>query len=325
MRKIGMIGVLSNPVKSTKSHNGGWTLAMKSLLSNIFKSDVEVLTEKDDWNEYNVLIINEGINYKEGKYNFFGGVQEVVKTRLKMISEFKGDLFCINEFINYADVCQKRKELIDFRDLEFRSPNIIDVNGVSSKVILGDSHSLSVYKPGYGIYRNDGKTLNGFLKAGISSYLKEIAHNYSDVIEELVFYAGNIDARFHFHRFGGLDCIDPLINKLEKQLLELNLNKISVCQLLPIEDEVRKIPKTGQYKGENFYGTKEERTKYVKYFNFRLKEMAQRNGFELLTWDFDYDQGLSFDNMELRQSVHLRPTSYMFANELIKNKQKTLF
>lgn len=325
MRKVGMIGVLSNPVKSTKSHNGGWTLAMKSLLSNIFKTDVEVLNEKDDWNNYDTLVINEGINYKEGKYNFFGGVQEVVKTRLKKMSEFKGDLFCINEFIDYSDVCQRRKELIDLRGLEFKTPNVIDTNGVSSKLILGDSHSLSIYKPGYGISRNDGKTLNGFLNIGLKSYLREVSHNFSNTISELVFYAGNIDVRFHFDRFGGLHCIDALIEELEKQLIELELDKITLCQLIPIEDESRKIPKSGQYKGQSFFGSRDIRAKYVKYFNFRLKEMAQRNNFELLKWDFNYDEELSFDDMELRQSVHLRPTSYMFANELIQDNQKTLF
>ena len=40
--KKGIVGVVSNPVRSLNSHNGGWTLVLKSIL------DADILTEKDD-------------------------------------------------------------------------------------------------------------------------------------------------------------------------------------------------------------------------------------------------------------------------------------
>jgi len=184
MRAI--VGVVSNPVTSLNSHNGGWTLALKSILK------ADVLTEKDDWNAYDELILSEGINYREGVFNFFGGVQDNVFVRLSKLNEFKGKVFCVNEMIDYNVVCKKRKELKGLSCNKI--PKIIDLKLISNKLILGDSHTVSVYRPGYAINRNDGKTLNGFLNIGLKNYI-------TSNIEELVFYAGNIDVRFHINRF----------------------------------------------------------------------------------------------------------------------------
>ena len=70
MNKKAIVGLVSNPAKSLNSHNGGWTLVLRHILK------ADVLTEKDDWDQYDELILSEGINYKEGIFNFFGGVQD---------------------------------------------------------------------------------------------------------------------------------------------------------------------------------------------------------------------------------------------------------
>lgn len=316
-KKVGMIGVISNPVKSLNSHNGGWTYVCKSIIDEFFNCEIDILNEKDDWERYDILIINEGVNYKQGVYNFFGGVSEGVKIRLNKLNSFKGELFCINEDIDYNDVCLKRKELIDFRNISFKKPNIFELSNCFNKLILGDSHSISVYKPGYSISRNDGKTLHGFLNEGISNYVE----SYTD---ELVFYAGNIDVRFHISRYG-IKSIDSMILELEKQLKELNLRKITLVHLLPIENESRKIPGTGKYKGNNFNGTRLERLDMVVYFNKMIDIIANKNGWNVIKWDFDYNKELNFDNMEAKQSVHLRPTSYKFASRFINLPINTLF
>ncbi len=300
--KKAIVGLVSNPAKSLNSHNGGWTLVLK----NIFKADV--LTEKDDWDNYNELILSEGINYKEGVFNFFGGVQDSFYIKLKKLNSFQGKVYCINEMIDYNVVCKKRKDL---KGLSCnKMPKIINIKNFNNKLILGDSHTVSVYKPGYSINRNDGKTLNGFLKIGLNNYI-------SKNITDLIFYAGNIDIRFHIHRFKGRETVVNLIRELFVQLNNLNINKITLVSLLPIEDESRKIPGTGLYKGKPFFGTKEDRTYYAKEYNKLLKRGALHYGYDLIEWDFNYDDGLSFDDMESRQSVHLRPKSYKFINELL--------
>ena len=299
--KKGIVGVVINPVRSLNSHNGGWTLVLKSIL------DADILTEKDDWNKYEELILSEGINYKEGKFNFFGGVQDSFYIRLNKLNDFKGKVYCINEMIDYNVVCKKRKELKGLSCNKL--PEILYTKKHNNKLILGDSHSVSVYRPGYSIHRIDGKTLNGFLKIGLHNFIKKDT-------SELVFYAGNIDVRFHIHRFGGRKAVVDLIRELFVQLQKLNLNKITLVSLLPIEDESRKIPGTGLYKDKPFFGTKEERTYYVNEFNALLKRGANHYNYNLIEWDFNYEDGLSFDEMESRQSVHLKPKSYKYIKQL---------
>jgi len=311
-----MIGVISNPVKSLNSHNGGWTYVSKSIIDEFFNCEIDILNEKDNWDSYDTLIVNEGVNFKSGTYNFFGGVNESTIKRLNKFKEFKGDLFSINELIDYNDMCKKRKELKDFNDV-LRIPNVIELSNCFNKLILGDSHSISIYKPGYSISRNDGKTLHGFLKDGISNYVESLT-------EELVFYAGNIDIRFHICRYGLTSIVDMILD-LERQLKDLKMKKITLVELLPIENENRKIPGTGKYKGQNFNGSSEERLEMVLFFNKMLNIMANNNKWNVLKWNFDYEKELNFNDMEAKQSVHLRPTSYMFANELIKTQTNTLF
>ena len=94
--------------------------------------------------------------------------------------------------------------------------------------------------------------------------------------------------------------------------------ELQLLHLIPIENESRKIPGTGLYKGKGFYGTQEERTGYVKIFNSGLDLIAEKLGFNVAKWDsLNYDE-LSFDDMESRQSVHIRPSSYMNASKIIK-------
>jgi len=296
-----IVGLVSNPVKSLNSHNGGWTLLIKNMLV------ADILTEKDDWDKYDELILSEGINYKEGVFNFFGGVQDSFYIKLNKLNKYKGKVYCINEMIDYNVVCNKRKELLGLSCNKI--PEIINLKYLSNKLILGDSHTVSVFKPGYTIDRNDGKTLNGFLKIGLKKYIP-------DNINDLIFYAGNIDIRFHIHRFKGRETVVDLIRELFKQLEDLNIDNITLVSLLPIEDESRKLPGTGLYKDKPFFGSKEDRTYYVKEFNRLLKRGCNHYGYNLIEWDFNYDDGLSFDDMESRQSVHLRPKSYKYINQL---------
>lgn len=305
--KIGMIGIVNKLSIRNSSHNAGWTYVSRSALQTKFKNNVEILDNSSDYENYDILVINEGVNYKENVFNFFGGVQQSQIDSLIKFSNFKGKLYCVDYAVDYNILIAKRKELKHL-DIVFRKPEIINLNSVSNKLVLGDSHSLSVYNKNYGISRNDGKTLHGFLKTGLKNFVNQS-------IDDLIFYAGNIDIRFHLHEYGK-NGIDELILELEKQLIDLNLKYVSLVKLLPIEDESRKLPGTGLYKGQPFYGTKQLRSELVYYFNQKLDDICNKNNWNILSWNFDY-KNFSFDLMEAKQSVHLRPSSYMFINQFI--------
>ncbi len=319
-KKLGIVGVLSNPAKRDTSHNGGWTYVLKAITEH-WGRDVSVMTEKDDWNNCDELLLNEGVNYKEGVYNLFGGVNESLLTRLAKLNEFKGEIFCLGEHIDYVDLCEKRD--IDFKFT--KEITYLDPKYLGNKLVYGDSHSISVFKPGLAISRNDGATLHGMLETGLRKLIPS-------GLKELTFYAGNIDVRHHLCRYWtegtSSEFIKPMIDKLEQQLLDLEIDQINLVCLLPIENESRKIPGTGMYKGTPYYGSFAKRSELVSAFNSMIFHICYKNNWTPLSWPcgFKNNEGeLRFEVMEARQSVHLAPKSYMFADELLFRKQLNLF
>lgn len=315
MKKVGMLGVLTNLGTRLYSHNAGWTYVTRSILSERLSYDVDIVSNTDDFDKYDALIINEGANFKPGVFNFFGGVQDRQIDALKKFSAYKGDVLYLNDFADYTIPCKKRKDLSDYSDLTFPKGRVIDITKYGNSVIVGDSHSISAFEPGRTINRLDGKTLNGALKIGLKNLIP--TKDQKDV----QFYFGNIDVRFHFNRFGGVDAIHEIFKKYEDQLTDLKKQgyNITLTHLIPVEDESRKIPGTGKYLGENFFGSQTKRLEYVKHFNNLIEQTAKSLDLKVARWNnLDYD-GLSFNDMESRQSVHIRPSSYMHASKFINN------
>lgn len=292
------IGIMNNPAKGLNSHSAGWNNIVRELID----VNSKILTEQDDWSLYDTLIINHGVNFKQGSYNVIGGIGEEVFLRInKLISFIKSggkvlsiDGFDINEFIN------KRKLDIDF---------YFDIKQIElpkkDKLIIGDSHSISIWPDNsYGISRNDGKTLYGFLK---------------DPIKADWYYFGNIDIRFHLCRQK-----DPVAATVELVNRYIDLckkyNAKATC-LLPVEMEDRKIPNSGKYKGQNFFGSRNLRLSLVHIFNRYLVA----SGIDVHKWPNEWYDNIEFyqnEVMEPKQSVHIRPKYYV--NKLNQNNQLTL-
>lgn len=296
--KTGIIGILNNPATSMNSHSAG----MVDIVSKLF--DAEVLTEKDDWDQYDYLIIYHGVNFKPGSFNIIGGINNEVLIRSKKLHDFKGDVLSLDGFqLNQFSIKRKIHEFDDFRS--FKEISIPD----RDNLVIGDSHSISVWPDEtYTISRNDGKTLHGFLKQerDLSQY------------KNIIFYFGNIDLRFHLARQSNpVQATKDLFNKYCEYASKYNS---TITHLLPVEDESRKIPKSGQYKGQNFFGSIELR----KELRLVANEIILNSGLPNIEWPIEFlnEKGnLSFDIMEPKQSVHIRPSYY------IRNmaKQLTLF
>lgn len=314
MKKVGMLGVLTNLGTRLYSHNAGWTFVTRAILSEKLGIEVEIVSNNDSFEDYDALIINEGANFKPGVFNFFGGVQDRQRDALTKFSKYGGRVFYLNQEVDYTVPCKKRKDLVDFSETVFPKGTVIDITKYFDSVIIGDSHSISAWGPGMTINRMDGKTLNGALNVGLKNLIPSENH------KNIQFYFGNIDVRFHFNRFGGDVAVKEILKRYYGQLIELKKDgySITLTHLIPIENESRKIPGTGLYKGKGFYGTQEERTGYVKIFNSGLDLIAKKLGFNVKKWDkLNYEE-LSFDDMESRQSVHIRPSSYMNVDKFIK-------
>jgi hypothetical protein len=105
-----------------------------------------------------------------------------------------------------------------------------------------------------------------------------------------------------------------LLAELEKQLLALNAEHVELVTVLPIEDESRRLPKTGYYKDTPFYGTRAERQGFVRTWNDELRRIVDRHPtWSLFEWPkrwYEMDGVEFFQYMERPASVHLARKYY---------------
>ena len=142
--------------------------------------------------------------------------------------------------------------------------------------------------------------------------------------EHLITYFGNIDIRHHLCRQSNpLESVKALVADYFKHLKALNINRIDVVKLLPIEFEGRRIPKTGWHKDAPFAGTQVERTQLMEVFNSEVDRLAEEYGFGVISWPSDwYDthpELFAKKYMEKPGSVHLSREFYKY--NFITNKE----
>jgi len=303
--KIGLFGVFNEVTNSEAYHSYGYVKCLKSQIKYLLDKDVDVLNYKSDLSQYKYIFIDEGVNFINQTWNKIGGDFSKVISNIEKLNKFEGKIFynklkCI---VDYQHLINKRN--LDVTYLDNKKWIGINFLELTNKMVLGDSHSTSVFENGFAINTINGKTLNGFLEEGIKNFIP-------DNIDTLRLYAGNIDIRFHLHRLNVN--LEEFVKRLEQQLNNLNIN-CEIVQPLFIEDESRKIPGSGQYKKQNFYGTWNERNEIRNKLDILLSDMCRRNDFRYIVWPNDYvdlDGKLKFEYMEPKGSVHLSPKKYLF-------------
>ena len=91
----------------------------------------------------------------------------------------------------------------------------------------------------------------------------------------------------------------------------VDIKEVYIYELLPIEDESRKLPKSGYYKNKPFWGTWEQRNRCRLLFRDYIEQFATRA--KIIRWT-DYllnkEGQLDFKHMEMPHSIHLSRGSY---------------
>jgi hypothetical protein len=309
--KAAIVGMLNNVGNSQSHHGGGYYHVMTNILkTEHIIGDLDINPDPSTWNEYERLYILEGVNYQENVFNFIGGPQPEHRAKLEAMANYKGLPIAVNVPID-LNVFNKRFGI----DHQFPAINTIEFaklhGNTTRKLVRGDSHSLSAWRPGFGLDRTDGKTLFGFLK-DTDSLIQEWNQKY----DETVTYFGNIDLRFHLMRQSDpKEATRELFSRYVDFSLKLNNN--TIIGLLPVENESRKLPGTGLYLKQPFFGSRQER--------MELREIAhdiiKSSGSKYYIWPdswVDEDGTRMFEYMEPKQSVHLKPKYYIFSNEFVK-------
>jgi hypothetical protein len=263
------------------------------------------------WGNYDLLYICEGVNFVEGSFNVPGGPQPLHTEKMKAISEFKGELRYSNSIFDFNKFNKRLKVEGTFPETNtIAFYNTFLAHGlVSRKGVIGDSHALSVWKPEHSLDFTAGRTLHGFLR-------RESVEQINNRFDETTLYFGNIDLRFHLMRQENpQQATADLFNRYVKFARELN--KATLVELLPVEHESRKIPGTGLYKKQPFFGTREERMQLREIAN----EIINNSGLEVIQWPsewIDADGTKMLDILEMKQSVHLRPKYYPYLTQITK-------
>ena len=296
----------------------------------------------EDHNQYDAMYVYHGNDWAGG-LNLFGGMTAFPYAfNTRNFSQFKGKVYSIGiDFPPYHEMIQDRLDKgkgkaiqqewldVDLVNLKrmHEEAETIDLISSSDKLVIGDSHAISLYRPGWLVNSVPFKTLNGALNRGLDQFVADIKP--IEEINNLDIYFGNIDIRHHLCRLEG-DSIE-LTTELAKRYLDhaesLSVDNVSLYELLPIEDESRKVPKSGHYKGQAFWGSREERNECRLAFKEYLESNCDKC--QIVSWVNKLQNGegqLDFKCMEKPRSIHLSREYYPYWTGLEQdNTINTLF
>lgn len=280
-----------------------------------------------DYSEFDLIYVYHGNDWG-GSLNLFGGVAGLSDpTGLVALHKFdaKSVMSIAIPMPDYAGLLRKRlKPGEKFNSILDELPEHTGVYAVTpvsfegtSNLVIGDSHAICMYRPGWEVLSVPFKTLHGAL-TGPGGLRQLVADKFahSGHFENLEFYFGNIDIRHHLMRqplpsIAAVDLANRYFEEVEGRFP--NALTKSIYEPLPLEDESRKLPKTGYYKGTPFYGAWEDRDLIRNLFATTLEQLCEGSSVKFIRWT-DYLKNsagqLDFKHMEKPRSVHLARASY---------------
>lgn len=322
---IAITNIIRPIAYAPNSHPAAWPKLLRAQLRAQGYKHVDILYKGSEvpWDDYDIIILEHGMEFKGG-FNIFGGKDnEHVPTQLKRLAArnkatYSADIKMPDFYTLGAKRFGHKLSLQELQYIEEAVQTTLHFDRIAKfKVLyLGDSHILSVADPKAEVSRNDGKTLFGALTEGLKHYLQP--HH-----RELVLYFGNIDIRHHLMRqpnpgqtLGNL--IKRYFDEIEKLKTYNKIKRITLVDPLFIEAEERKLPKTGWFKGTPFFGTWSDRA--------RLREIMtstiEGSSYPKIHWDRSLlthpDGDLKFEVMEGKSSVHLSPEYYQWDYSTLK-------
>ena len=307
--KYALVSIMGNVGSTFNTQGGGYGLIATKMMRDTYPQDqIDVNPKPETWHDYDHIFVCEGVNFVEGSFNVPGGPQQIHHDKMKAMGGYTKGITFINQKFDF----EKFNKRIDIKYAQFPKGDLINLfieTGLKSKkCVIGDSHALSVWRPGFGLDWTAGRTLHGFLKRNTPELI-------NDEYDETILYFGCIDVRFHLMRQENPKqaTIDLFTKYVEfaKQLKDCTL-----ATIIPVEHTSRKIPGTGLYKKKPFFGTRSERQELVEIANNIIKN----SGLKYILWPDEWNDSTGekmLDILESRQSVHLKPKYYLYLNQII--------
>ena len=299
---------------------------MKSAVSGIFnkipkKQNSPVRGWAQTWSEnlgvplledpvpVETLYLDHGANFTGG-LNLFGGFNQDLEDRINIMLKCDNIVSLDRGMPDYGAMLKKRKDVKnkDSCDIVSRkcesATTLISSDLETDWLAVGDSHTAAYSRAGSAVVKQDGTTLNNQIKNNFE-YIRE--HVNKRQWKGVTVCLGNIDVRFHIHRLeADVDAMIEAYGDFGKSLdceVEYDLP-------WPIEHEDIKIPGSGKYKGEPFYGSREERTEIVN----KIRSAMDKYNMNCVSYPSEWSamEGESYAKqiMESNGSVHLNPVYY---------------
>lgn len=302
-----MITGTFNAIPKTKnSHGYGWARTWAENLSvNINHAGDPV----------DILYLDHGVNFGGG-LNLFGGYDDKLHNRILNLMEAK-EIYSLDiDMPEYGEMLKGRKDvregghekLMDQLTQKLKTAKTLKSNDLENLewLAIGDSHTAAYAKEKSAVIRTNGLTLNGQAKNNFEYVREHLKHWHKGVTLSF----GNIDIRHHICRLQ-IDWTKMWLkmkefgHELEQQGLQ-----VEYCTPWPIEHEQRKMPKTGYYKGQPFWGSQEERSALVRdIIDFMDDNDMKRVKYPMHWLEMNPEQ-YAKDKMERLSSVHISPEVY---------------
>ena len=327
-----IVSPITNHANRDHSHRTGWARMWSSCLGG-------KLFYSERWDQENTVYLEHGMEFNEKSKGVNVFLKEPkswdnLAKKAEMLSSFQGDLYSLD--IPCPDYGARLKSRVRphstdrYRQLDFDKISEVCLKAKTVRqsdlqkkgLVLGDSHALSAWRKDAFLCRNDGQTLNGAINSGFDLWIEKFNKNN---LEFLRTYFGNIDIRHHICRLANdksgqknltKDLIKRYFSELVKVREKYSIESIEVVAALPIENESRKLPKTGYYKGKPFWGSWQERDYVHQYFNQCCESLCKSLNFKFIKWPsnfYNHDGELGFEYMEKPRSVHITPRHYLWS------------
>ncbi len=316
-----IVNPISNIPVNKKSHVYGWAKKWSDLL------DIKIDHKCDQYHE--TAYIEHGANFS-GTLNLFGGANKDVFDRINRVMTSEKVVSLDHEMPDYGEMLRKRIgakttyegiteswcDRLSVKCKWINSLKMEELENAYDGITVGDSHTIAYANKGDVVFRNDGKTLHGALNEGLETFMRDVSakrDKFMSFDTPVTFCFGSIDIRHHVCRHGGLS--KSMIERYVDQAHTVTNNPF-FAKPVPVEFVGRRIPKSGFYKGEPFYGSWEDRRDITGEFIMHLHDLLpeERIVGPPEEWYRMDPEKYAKTHMELSSSFHIAPTYYRSEN-----------
>ena len=294
-------GTFSKIPRKKNSHGYGWARTWAENLNVGINHDADPVE---------ILYLDHGVNFG-GSINLFGGFDDKLKQRVDNFL-LADKVYSLDiDMPEYGNMLAKRKDCPDkdwcarVQDKCDGAQTMLSTDLDTDWLTIGDSHTAAFAPEGSMVIKTNGLTLNGMIKNNFQ-YVRDHMAKCNN-LQGITLVFGNIDLRHHICRLG-IDYRDMWIEfKRFGDSLQI---PVEYAVPWPIEFEGRKLPKTGYYKGQPFWGSYYDRSQALAGIIETMDMISMNKIMYPNEWLMMNPEVYAKEKMEGTSSVHISPECY---------------